>query len=351
MIKVTTKEFYVGMKFEIRNSWRKIIAAAEGVREDKYPFQFQIAEILQGSYMCKSVQNKKSDKIYKIEVNDDILKYLFGTEVNDCNVGLYINDYIPFENKRLILTDPKDLLDILPVKIELSATKVQCDNSSDNSSDNNSDSKYSSDSKVVVAFIYRSLILDKTYTLKSHAKDSWKLIDDSDEYMTDVEKMFQDTFIHKGYVFCIGNKFATYLESKGQEKDAIEIRARVKVHDNSKILNKDEFRALTRIINDKKSLKNANSRLSMYSQDAVELHWKNNDHHPEHYEDLCEMSRCARQEMAIDFCARSLQYGTDLIDFVEKRQKDRFHFPEQMYNEVLGYCKVLNELVTIGKNS
>ncbi len=333
MIKVTTREFYAGMKFEIRNAWRKIIADAEGIKEDKYPFQFQITEITTLGYICESVQDKKSDKVYKILVNDDILRYLFGTEVNDCNVGLYTNDYLPFENSRLIITDAKDPLDILPVRIILNAIKNEND----------------TDNITSVSFIYQSLLLDKTYTLKSHVKDSWKLLIGSDEYMTDVERMFQDTFIHKGYVLEIGNKFADYLQDNGQEKDAEILRQRVKVHDNSKILNKDEFRALTRIINDKQSLKSADNRLSIYRQDAVELHWKNNDHHPEHYQDICEMSRNARQEMAVDFCARSLQYGTDLIDFVEKRQEDRFHFPEQMYTEILNYCKILVELMNMNK--
>lgn len=336
MIKVTITEFYAGMKFELRNAWRKVIAEAEGVKEDKYPFLFQITDVVPSGYICESVPARKSDKIYKLFVNDDILRYLFGTEVSDCNVGLYTNNYLPFENSKLILTDSKDPLDILPVMIVLYANK-------DNYEDG--DNVITS-----LSFIYKSLILDRTYTLKSHMKDSWKLLTGSDEYMTDVEKMFQDTFIHKGYVLEIGNKLADYLETNGQEKDAEALRQSVRTHDNSKILNKDEFRALTRIINDKQSLKSADKCLSMYRQDAIELHWKNNEHHPEHYEDICEMSRQSRQEMAVDFCARSYQYGTDLIDFVEKRQEDRFHFPEQMYEEILNYCKILVELMNMQKS-
>lgn len=335
MIKVTMTEFYAGMKFELRNAWRKVIAEAEGVKEDKYPFLFQITDVVSSGYICESVPDKKSDKVYKIIVNDDILRYLFGTEVNDCNVGLYTNDYIPFENSRLILTDSKDPLSILPVTIVLHAEKDGYE--------------YNDENITSLSFMYKSLILDKTYTLKSRIKDTWKLLVGSDEYMTDVERMFQDTFIHKGYVLMIGNKFADYLEANGQEKDAEALRINAKVHDNSKILNKDEFRALTRIINDKQSLKNASNSLSMYRQDAIELHWAHNEHHPEHYQDICEMSRQSRQEMAVDFCARSYQYKTDLIDFVEKRQADRFHFPDQMYEEILNYCKVLVELMDMQK--
>lgn len=335
MIKVTMTEFYAGMKFELRNAWRKVIAEAEEVKEERYPFLFQITDIVNCGYVCESVPDRKSEKIYKLFVNDDILRYLFGTEVSDCNVGLYTNDYLPFENSRLILTDSKDPLDILPVRIVLNAEKNGYENGDE--------------SITSLSFVYKSLILDKTYTLKAHNKDSWKLLTGSDLYMTDVEKMFQDTFIHKGYVLEIGNKFADYLEVNGQEKDAEALRINVRVHDNSKILNKDEFRALTRIINDKQSLKSADKCLSMYRQDAIELHWAHNEHHPEHYQDICEMGRQSRQEMAVDFCARSYQYGTDLIDFVEKRQEDRFHFPEQMYDEIINYCKILVELMDMQK--
>lgn len=337
MLKITTVEFYPGMKFEIRNAWRSIIAKEAGIKEEKYPFHFQITAETTDGFICESVKEKKSDVQYRLVVSTDILKYLFGTEVKDCNVGLYTTDYIPFENSKLLLTDNKNPLEVLPVRIVINAKKVE-----DSEDEINT---------VAVSFVYRSLILDKTYTLKAHTKDSWKLISGNDEYMTDVERMYQDTFIHKGYVLEIGNKFADYLEANGQEKDAEILKERVKVHDNSKILNKDEFRALTRIINDKKSLRSADNRLSIYRQDAIELHWKNNDHHPEHYNDICEMSRNAKQEMAVDFCARSLQYGTDLIDFVEKRQEDRFHFPEQMFNEVLGYCKILAELMNMSTQS
>ena len=142
----------------------------------------------------------------------------------------------------------------------------------------------------------------------------------------------------------IAARFAEYLNENGSSDDAEKLLHRAKNHDNSKILNKDEFRALTHIINDKKALKDASKSLSSYKQDAIELHWKNNDHHPEHYEAVCEMTRAAKQEMCCDWCARSLQYGTDLIDFVEKRQEDRFRFPEQFYKEVLQYCKILVDI-------
>ena len=49
--------------------------------------------------------------------------------------------------------------------------------------------------------------------------------------------------------------------------------------------------------------------------------------------------------MCCDWHARSTQYNTDFLKFVEERQKDRFHFPDWMFAEIWHYCKVLaNEI-------
>lgn len=46
-------------------------------------------------------------------------------------------------------------------------------------------------------------------------------------------------------------------------------------------------------------------------------------------------------EMVCDWHANSSIYGTDLIDFVVTRQQNRFHFPEEMFKQVLSYCNIL----------
>lgn len=163
--------------------------------------------------------------------------------------------------------------------------------------------------------------------------------------MNDTEKMYQDTFIHKEYVNYVINVFSTYLKSNNMAQDAIELKRLGIVHDNSKIKNKDEFRALTGIINDKSCLTNASSKLSSFKQDAIELHWKHNEHHPEHFSDIKEMNRLNRLEMVCDWAARALQYKTDLLEFVEKRQEERFHFPELIYDEIYHNCKIITELL------
>ena len=74
------------------------------------------------------------------------------------------------------------------------------------------------------------------------------------------------------------------------------------------------------------------------------LHWRNNSHHPEHFENYEEMSKLDKIEMACDWMARSLQYKSNLLEFVKTRQNDRFHFSNSMFDEVYNYCKILLSL-------
>ena len=49
-------------------------------------------------------------------------------------------------------------------------------------------------------------------------------------------------------------------------------------------------------------------------------------------------------EMACDCHARSKQYKTDLLKYIEKQQKIRFHFDNEHYRRLKFYCTVLCEL-------
>ena len=135
---------------------------------------------------------------------------------------------------------------------------------------------------------------------------------------------------------------------KGFYSEARELRSRALVHDNSKIDNYDEFFALTSIVNDKSCLENAGTPLSVLKQNSIKLHWKNNSHHPEHFENYEEMSTIDRMEMACDWMARSLQYKSNLLEFVKTRQEERFHFTDAMFKEVYKYCTILKALYELG---
>ena len=50
MIKFSRHEIIVGTHFQIRNSWRREIAKALNIQEDKYPFDFKIIS-------CENIRN------------------------------------------------------------------------------------------------------------------------------------------------------------------------------------------------------------------------------------------------------------------------------------------------------
>ena len=323
MLKINPHTELIGVSICIRNSWRCKIAQILNKNEESFPFNFKIIDSLENSYLCESIPDNKSKKKVQIWVTSNVIHYLQGCEVEDCNVGLYFTDYLPLENSKLLIFNSKQN-SITPVQFQLSVG--MCENVPH------------------LSFIFVNLLNNEIFDINSQQKNSWKNLNGSDAYMTDMEKMYQDTFVHKGYVLQVCEKFAKHLEGQGLHDDATALRERAKTHDNSKILNKDEFRALTNIINDKSCLGNASSQLSSFKQDSIELHWKHNPHHPEHYPKAEDMTRIDRLEMVCDWMARSIQYKSDLLSFVETRQRERFHFPELMYDEIFHYCKVLVSL-------
>ena len=160
--------------------------------------------------------------------------------------------------------------------------------------------------------------------------------------MTDYEKMIQDTVVHKMFVVQSCEKLARYLEREGATEHAKGLRERAKVHDDSKIVCEDELEALSKIINDKSSLRDSSKLLSSIKKDAIRLHWQHNTHHPDHFNSILDMSILDRMEMVCDWHARSMQYKTDFLSFVKERQENRFHFPDWIFPELYHYCEVLN---------
>ena len=152
----------------------------------------------------------------------------------------------------------------------------------------------------------------------------------------------KETLNHKQYVLQACDKMAEYLDSIGQTDLAVALLIRANIHDNSKIVG-IELEKFVKIYGNQESFINPKVQLSESQKDIIENHWKNNRHHPEYFENIRDMSELDIIEMVCDWYARSLQYGTDFIDFVKTRQEVRFHFPEDMFKIILGYCEVLAE--------
>lgn len=147
----------------------------------------------------------------------------------------------------------------------------------------------------------------------------------------------KDTIIHKEYMMRSALKMSEILIAEQKEELAMELLKRAAYHDNSKF-DKDEAVSLSSI-QCKKALIDPNINLSDEERKTIEQHWKKNRHHPEHFDDIEKMKEIDILEMVCDWHARSEQHKTNLIDFVLIRQENRFHFPEDMFEKILKYCK------------
>ena len=323
MRKLSLSPVELGAIFCLKDSWcTKIFEKFS--KSEKYPTQFEVKRKAAYGYLCEDVSSDSKNK-KMIFLSNAVMNYVCGNDVDNLNENVNFCEFLPDENERIMILNDEDDT-ITPVRFMLSVVFCPLDNI------------------YYVDFIFENLLDEETITLNSKWNNSWKSMNISDEYMNDIEKMYKDTFIHKGYVLDVCNKFAQYLKKKGFYLEANELRKRAVLHDNSKITNHDEFMALTSIVSDKSCLENASVPLSTLKQNSIALHWKNNAHHPEHFENYEEMSKVDRMEMACDWMARSLQYKSNLLEFVKTRQEDRFHFSDAMFEEVYNYCSLLVSL-------
>ena len=152
--------------------------------------------------------------------------------------------------------------------------------------------------------------------------------------------VLMDTMLHKDLVLASCWKMANYYISLHDIDSAIEIVKRGWLHDNSKF-GEDELYALAEIDDGKVSMRDACKSLPPEKKDFLKLHYEHNTHHPEHWEDVSQMPEMDVVEMCCDWHARSVQYGTDLMEFVKTRQENRFHFPEPMFVRIQEYCRIL----------
>lgn len=149
-----------------------------------------------------------------------------------------------------------------------------------------------------------------------------------------------DTLIHKDLVLASCRKMAEFFISEGKLEYSIEIVTRGWLHDNSKFT-EEEMEAFSKVNDSEASLREAEKQLSPEMKEFLKIHYKHNTHHPEHWDDITQMPEMDIVEMCCDWHARSVQYETDLIDFVSKRQESRFHFPQDMFERIILYCLIL----------
>ena len=159
-----------------------------------------------------------------------------------------------------------------------------------------------------------------------------------------LSKEINDTLLHRNFVLRSGQYLAAYLMQHHRNLDAIQLIGRCMVHDMSKINNTEEFMALASIVEEIGDMSDEGHVLSEQQKNAIKLHWKNNSHHPEFYDSPDDMTDLDLLEMACDIHARSKQFNTDLIKYLELQQEQRFHFGKTHYFKLLNYCKTLVNL-------
>lgn len=170
---------------------------------------------------------------------------------------------------------------------------------------------------------------------------------------TDLEKLFKmakDTVTHKKIVLDNCFLMAQYFMSNGKIELGTQLLKRGCEHDNSKF-DKEEFRKLSQILKSNRCFTDADAQLTPTERKAIEYHWEHNRHHPEYFSDYAEMSELDMLEMVCDWFARSLQYGTDFLPFVEERQANRFHFEGKQYAKIHKYCVLIQELYNNTKDT
>ena len=321
-----------GVRIIIPESWHDKIVNLGKIAN--CPYEFSVLKSHKDSskqkfFICEGERKEKGKKL-KIVLEEYAIKYLLADEVPDANIGFSFKEFLPLENSSILLSNTQNPNEIVPATLNLNVGEIEIDG----------------ESFILLSFMLNYMngigFANVKYYAEGCKKSSWKFLFNNDEsYMSDFEKTFKDTLVHKSYVEKSAAKLIRYLEKEQAFEHAKELKERAKNHDNSKISQADELYALSRIINDKSSLKNANNQLSPLKKDAIMLHYKNNPHHPEHFKSVLDMSKLDIMEMCCDWHARSTQYKTDFLEFVKTQQEKRFHFPDWMFAEIWHYCTIL----------
>lgn len=330
MIKVGCK-IEKGMRFSLPKEWQQLIFGTEMEVADFN--EYLIEEIHKKGkrtyYVCVSNSMLDNQNI-KFAITQDVAKYIFGQEVEDSNEGVSFKEFLPKVGEEVLVTNQRNLNDIIPGMLNLEGGFIEI---------NEESLRY-------LFFKFEFFIgkchTDLNYFSKRNTEYTWKMLNSPDEsFMTNYEKVFKDTWIHKKFVIQSARILANYLRENGAFVHADLLEERALVHDNSKITCLEELDSLSKIINDKTNLKNPSKKLSIMKCKSIKLHWEHNSHHPEYYKSIIDMPRLDIMEMCCDWHARSVQFGTVLMDFVVIQNEKRFHFPEWMLAEILHYCKVL----------
>lgn len=132
----------------------------------------------------------------------------------------------------------------------------------------------------------------------------------------------EDTIDHIKQVNSIGELFCNMLKKRLSE------------HDLSKLNNVKERNAFEQILNNSKATEYGTDAYKVLSQQlkpAIDLHYQNNSHHPEHFiNGISDMNLLDLVEMFIDWAAATNRHPNDDIHKSIEINKKRFDIPEEL---------------------
>ena len=134
-------------------------------------------------------------------------------------------------------------------------------------------------------------------------------------------------------------KMIEYLYSCDRYNDALELAKRCSMHDHSKF-EMDEVAMFIKMLDGSEGRK-PNGILTDEQRSLIEMHWKRNRHHPEFFTCYTKMDEIDILEMVCDWYARSLQFESDFMEFVNKIPQERFGFDDEFFARIKKYCDVL----------
>lgn len=129
-------------------------------------------------------------------------------------------------------------------------------------------------------------------------------------------------------------------------QEYIQLKQRAMRHDRSKEYNFEEFSAYIKMSKELEPFKYGSKEYfdirDKYKY-ATDLHYKNNDHHPEHFKNgILDMDRVQIIEMVCDWCA-SMKCRNNIDKYKESVElnKKRFNIPNDIYTKIFNLVEYL----------
>lgn len=153
---------------------------------------------------------------------------------------------------------------------------------------------------------------------------------------------------------CVAKCLSALANNIGYEKYSIEeitnLMSRAFKHDRSKEYNYEEFEGYVMMRQEFKGVEyntDEHRRITAKYQYVIDLHYKNNDHHPQHFKNgVLDMNRMQLHEMVCDWVGAMMSRGgLDKFDSSFEYNKTKLNIPDDIYAELYGIGKWLVENV------